>query len=1226
MTRWLLSTWCLLVLFAGWLTRSELETRRQPAELLNPELLDQKEPTLQSALAVGQTATVELQELRDALSQLRKDERPEQLADWAMFGLLLSSGLSSEEFRNATYDKAPFRLGSLDETMNFDYGPGRRVILHDDMVWLLYSHSDKQRTATLARLADQVRMELGKIPSRFLVFRYEVEGDPLLIRLQREADIGSETMFGPDFGYAERSVSSLADLESLTNSIDDLTHVDFSKYGQVRFGGRRFKDVRTLGVSVSDIAALYQAHVHLDGYGEPGFSLDPHWDVRRLIEDLERIIKGPPESAIASLVEESLRDNEGRTITDSSVPVSYEAAKTILKFNKVSQSVVGVPPESATRWQALSAELRVVLNTVRGNRRIEYPSGSDQDVLAFIKLREELRAQAEVEDLPGLLAYRALLVMQLLEARNRFQCARYDGPLQGTRVGMNLFYTDLMAKLWESLDYYRSAPVESVVGFYSQPLTGMEIEPLYWEEMKRLNGTRLWFGTRAEGYAVDDSGERFSFAHIATRVFAKGSNQLRPGEEEPPNEHSRRALSWWDRHYAQVADFEQQYHLQNQIMKWSIATGLMAEKQKVATAYGESPPVQYLANVSVDHSLRFDKYYHGASDLRFREDIRFRPESKWITGTECIEILQSYPFQSEWSRRSYIAGGVSLGGGRALQTGSRISLNVASQLRRGGVNYASSSSTLGSRAWSLLPRSLRPGSRLSTIKGTDFRLPAILHRSRASVSIDVARTARVRQGGIELQSRTVGTELMLGRSSGQLAIRAGDTHLSSLSFVRTRQGLRLGSGSKGSLPSSSIQGRVLSKVNAPYEVRVRGLQRGGVVEVEESSGLRTMYIAPEPVAVAANPSVRMIAVRDVVAGQPKSLDALLQTGVTRSPGQIQLMEALPVQPGAARSAIRQSPWQRLEVAESVQQPGEVRVGQIFTSRSPSNTGRPVIIETADAALPKVEGVIADHALYLKRPVNASPAAQRSFEALPQRMEVQGSSLQRAIKQAELANSEAAAVRIQANQLGEELGVRITEKIRQGDVSGLLAELRQARLSGRISNLAKEINRSRQQLAEVATDGSLPAVHKGGVEDSKLLGHFNADSSLGHSVSTPDAAIKSAPSVSDFGQAATGFRPRQLATPQAQATAPAKQATPNPAQALQNLMPNGQSSAPPTLAQQTVLPCAEILTAASVQRADVFRCCDINRDGKLEQAEQLLCCDRNQDRKLEPSELAACRLP
>jgi uncharacterized membrane-anchored protein YjiN (DUF445 family) len=49
-----------------------------------------------------------------------------------------------------------------------------------------------------------------------------------------------------------------------------------------------------------------------------------------------------------------------------------------------------------------------------------------------------------------------------------FQKARYDGYLQGTEVGMVLFYTDILAKIW-ALNYLDSTPSKIIQNFSPRP-------------------------------------------------------------------------------------------------------------------------------------------------------------------------------------------------------------------------------------------------------------------------------------------------------------------------------------------------------------------------------------------------------------------------------------------------------------------------------------------------------------------------------------------------------------------------------------------------------------------------------------------------------------------------------------------------------------------------------------------------------------------------------------
>lgn len=1255
MTRFVLPILCFLILLGGLTAHSELEANKSVPQLLTPELFD-KPATTHGPPAVGKLFSVELGGLSGALSGLRADEQPEQLADWAMYGTLLYAGMTPEELREATFDKSPLRLPSLDETVNFDYGPGRRVLLRDDSAWLFYNEKDTRRRVTLARLADQSRMELGKIPARFLVFRYQVAGsaDSPSLSIVREADIGGPEMFTPISGYIEARVASKEQLEEWLKSVDDLTHVDFSNKDVLILGGRRFDEARTPGLALDDIVALFQAHIALGGAAEPGFSLDPKWDLKRLLEDLQRVLASPKVENFSAMAYRTLDDNKQRQFNETSMPVGVLAARQVLEAIAKRSPDQTLHPDWLKRIDAVHKELSEVFDQAKA---VQWRSGNtvaeDGNVLPLIKLREELRtliksindrailpsgewsesALSEGDRQTASDAALAMSILDLLEARHRSQCARYDGPLKGTRVGMNLFYTDLMAKIWESVDYHRAAPIKEVPGFYSKPLTGGEIEPLYWEELHRLNGTRLWFGTRAEGYATDGSGDRFSFAHIATRVFAKGSNQLKPGEESAPNEHSRRALSWWDRHYAQIADYEPQYHLQNQIMKWSIVTGLMAERHQEALGHAETSAFWYLKPLVPENSLRFDSWYRDNASLRFKEDIRFRPEALWLGETECIEILRSYDFPHAGGT-GYIAGGVSLGGSRALQTGTRISSSAASSLRRGGVNYNSSSFAGSNRALSFLPRALRPSNRLTALKGTTFELPTIARSGRAMVSMDVAAGTRLRHGGLELQARTLHTDIRLGAQSGRLSLQAGETRLAALRFERTAQGLRLRAGADQLALPGGASSSALEEATLPYSLK--GAMGSGPrvsFDVETAAGVRTRYMAQDPATAALHPEQSFVAVSRAVEGQQSAPNLMMRTATIGNGRGVTTYEMAPVRSVDLRAALNKAPWQRLRTfAETEAADGERFIERTFTSSAPPSGGRAVRIELGDPALPHVDGVIADGALHLQRPATLSPAAQRTWNYLPQRTELRGVAIERLVKSANAAPAEVAPLRTTAAELRGELTSRVAQKVQRGDLSSLLDELSSAQREGKMSSVAAEIQRARTAYAAPRPE-SLPealsdAARGAKLEDGKLLGKFNADASLGDAISQPVATVKGAPVAADFSKPAAGFRPSQLqkATPE---IAPSAASTPRTSSSptadnITRTAANGNNLSGTPRANP--ISCEQLRRAGLLPRGELLRCCDLNHDGQLALIEQVACCDRNFDGKLQADEEQACKLP
>lgn len=222
------------------------------------------------------------------------------------------------------------------------------------------------------------------------------------------------------------------------------------------------------------------------------------------------------------------------------------------------------------------------------------------------------------------------LLLHDIEVKNNRQCARYDGALQGTEVGMTLFYTDLLMKLW-SFSYQNQQP--DVKGFI--PETKFPVDPVYWEEIRKYPSTRGWLGGKVAGLSYDDGGDTIRFAPVATRLYDASSNPLLNGKEVQPNFSSKRFSSWWNAHYWEVANYEPQYHRLNQIMKWSAVIGSFKDNPPAAiNTVGAQP---YVSN------LRFNEWWPTRNDLKVHAQVPFFQ----VTGerTECMAILQSDLFE-----------------------------------------------------------------------------------------------------------------------------------------------------------------------------------------------------------------------------------------------------------------------------------------------------------------------------------------------------------------------------------------------------------------------------------------------------------------------------------------------------------------------------------------------------------------------------------------------------
>ena len=240
-----------------------------------------------------------------------------------------------------------------------------------------------------------------------------------------------------------------------------------------------------------------------------------------------------------------------------------------------------------------------------------------------------------------------------LAVSHQFQAARYDGQLQGTEVGMVLFYTDLLMKLW-SLDYERSAP-RAVVGFPNE--TAMEVAAIHRAEIADLSGTRLWLGSLDDGYQVGSGGQELLFARVATRVFAVPNDPLTGRdltESAEPHIYDRTFMTWWNDHYHEVARYEPEYERLNEIMKWSQLIVWL-------NTSGQGSLAGFLGNATVNRTNRFTDWVAKHRELTYRNwpAVAFKPAGYEGTTTESLVILESRAFES-FGRTLYWYGGVSL--------------------------------------------------------------------------------------------------------------------------------------------------------------------------------------------------------------------------------------------------------------------------------------------------------------------------------------------------------------------------------------------------------------------------------------------------------------------------------------------------------------------------------------------------------------------------------------
>ncbi len=352
---------------------------------------------------------------------------------------------------------------------------------------------------------------------------------------------------------------------------------------------------------------------------------------------------------------------------------------------------------------------------------------------------------------------------------SQFQKARYDGDFQGTEVGMVLFYTDLLMKLW-GLDQLGSTP-RNIPEFPNQ-LT-LNPNSVHAAEAQRLGGTRLWLGPKESALQKDDLVNALYLSRVATRLFAVphdfiGNQDLRESE---PNVFDRVFIDWWNRHYAEVAQYEPQYERLNQIMKWSVIIAWLQEQ-------GQSSALGMLSEVKPGKNFWFPDWARSRRELTFRRwnELEFLEKGYGGSSTEALEIQTSDYFQAFGDPSWRFKGGVSLGGKTTLQELPPLSRDLTMAARRGGMRAIETERGV----W-----------KLNSEMGKSIETRALSPRVAKSM-VTPGDTVRLRGASGEFKAFNFERTLVRGPESVTLRSHNGDAVVGELRVTRTSNGLKIG--------------------------------------------------------------------------------------------------------------------------------------------------------------------------------------------------------------------------------------------------------------------------------------------------------------------------------------------------------------------------------------------------------------------------------------------------
>ena len=522
------------------------------------------------------------------------------------------------------------------------------------------------------------------------------------------------------------------------------------------------------------------------------------------------------------------------------------------------------------------------------------------------------------------------------------------------------------------------------------------------------------------------------------------------------------------------------YHAQNQVMKWSVATGVLSE----------STTLSFLNAVDVTRTNRFDRWYNQSEGLRFRRPLPFKPESEWFNGNETLPIIRSYSFPSAGRASSVMSGGVSLGSAKSVKEGSLITRSLEPGLRRGGLDYSSSSA-----------------SGLKGLKGSRFELRGPDARGGLVTSLQPGKTARFRSGPTAFQLHEFSTSIASKAGIGEVSLLANVGEFGRLTSHRIPGGSRLNWHHGGFGKDHSLASEVLlefrsspsEKAASALAARDRFLPDKGVYVVSDGDGFEAV-LSPATASSGGSggqPPWRVVRVTDGQDPKPNgwfSLSGVRQSSLddliaVRFGGKQRVVRATdePLQAGFSFSPrLNATPWQRLkplpnEAANT--QPG--RLDRLFTSVEPPAEGKPISIESSVAGKKELEGWVTDEAVFVKRPPGATPEAFNDFVTSEG---ITGKALHDVIAQAESGNPPSK-VRL-GTAVRSDPGVAAARAAGAGDGRAVLEQMHTAAKEGRFDeavrsfrqqvrddNLARlaegEVNPTARRLLNMATPADSP---------------------------------------------------------------------------------------------------------------------------------------------------------
>ncbi len=782
-----------------------------------------------AAFPVGARVPVEVAMDSATSSRLSPRERIDQVRDWLLLTAVGNAGLTADEFNRATFDLPPTRHGYQREVAQFEYGVTRACHLGGGFVLALVPADAPaaDRADHLAHVADEYRKTLGGVPATLAVFDYALPTGSEPAYLTRREPVAGASLFTEAAGYHTATVRTPDELTAFLTAAPDLTSAKLAPSGRgLELGGRRLFGRAYRGLRTEDVAAVWQAQKKLSDtseafeqrYQEAQRELNAEAN-RKLQAAIQRIKAGQPDIDAPARMprfggagDDGLRDfpqrgmdfrlgGAGRDLTSraEAKKAQYEAELEVAikaLTARMSKEAAGGFKDGTgfsldpaydyaglAKWFASdSAEVLakatggkdatpVLTAALQGSRSSVVAGLESRDEQPFLVLKDEL----EKSDDRASQIYGSALESASRE-RFQYQAARYDGDLQGTEIGMVLFYTDLVAKMWQGVGF--DPPATAVPEFRSKTDGG--VAPIYEQQTRKTPGTRLWFGKDDKALVLTDA-PALLFARTATRIFAASSSELTKAKEVPPIQSSVHTIGWWNDHFEEVARHEPEYERLNEYLKWSQVLAWLTHTKQMDSLRG-------LSGVTVDRQSRFPEWAARHPELKYRDwkRVGFHPPGHLGCPTEAMPLLFSRAFANYGGtdKTWQVSGGVQ--GARPLDFATMPVLRESAAREVGLLGR-------GVDAGNLRPNAL------TTLRGAEHSFPTpaspLTARSLATPKPGLPQQAA------HAQLRPVGEfrRVTTVEAGGGLRVRtaAGELPLADFAVTRTVSGFRVGADCRG---------------------------------------------------------------------------------------------------------------------------------------------------------------------------------------------------------------------------------------------------------------------------------------------------------------------------------------------------------------------------------------------------------------------------------------------